>query len=100
MNMCVTRRDFILGTTCVAADLTLANTINPLSALAETAPPILAHHATGMRMAATPAARYRAYRSKAVQSPDVRTWVQIDLGSSIPIDAIQLFPASERMYPG
>ena len=98
--MCVTRRDFILGTTCVAADLTLANTINPLSALAETAPPILAHHATGMRMAATPAARDRAYRSKAVQSPDVRTWVQIDLGSSIPIDAIQLFPASERMYPG
>ena len=55
---------------------------------------------TGSRMAATPATAYRAYRSRVVTNPEVTTWVQVDLGKSIPIDAIQLFPASERMYPG
>lgn len=97
--MSVTRRDFLLGSTCVGA-VALANTDNPLSVLTENAPPNLAHYATGMRMAATPATKYRAYRSKVVQNPDAATWVQIDLGRSISIDAVQLFPASERMYPG
>jgi len=98
--MSVTRRDFLLGTSCAGASIALANTIHPLSAFAAAAPISLASYATGMRMAATPATHYRAYKSKAVQSPDVKTWVQIDLNKSVPIDAIQLFPASERMYPG
>jgi DUF1680 family protein len=51
-------------------------------------------------MAATPATHYRAYRSKPVQNPDTMTWVQLDLGGKAVIDTIQLFPASERMYPG
>jgi hypothetical protein len=51
-------------------------------------------------MAATPATAYRAYRSKVTPNPEVSTWVQVDLGKNALIEAIQLFPASERMYPG
>ena len=51
-------------------------------------------------MAATPASAYRAYRSKAVDTPTRMMWLQIDLGSTIPIDHILLYPASERMFPG
>jgi hypothetical protein len=51
-------------------------------------------------MAASPTERYRAYRSKVVMSPDVTTWVQIDLTKSVPIEAIRLFPAADQMYPG
>ncbi len=98
--MSVTRRKFLAGTTCASAGLALANSIRPLSAFAAAAPISLTPYATGMRMAATPATHYRAYRSKVVRNPDVKTWVQIDLGKSLSIDAIQLFPASERMYPG
>ena len=55
---------------------------------------------TGMRTGGNPATAYRAYRSKPVTNPKTTTWVQLDLTASTPIDAIQLFPASERMYPG
>ncbi len=51
-------------------------------------------------MAASPTERYRAYRSKVVMSPDVTTWVQIDLTKSVSIEAIRLFPAADQMYPG
>lgn len=51
-------------------------------------------------MAATPTEKYRAYRSKTVKSSEVATWVQIDLGRSLPIEAIQLFPAVDQLYPG
>ena len=51
-------------------------------------------------MAATPATAYRAYRSKTVANPTIITWVQLDLNENVRIDAIQLYPASERMYPG
>lgn len=98
--MSVSRREFLLGTTCVGAGFAFANSIDPLAALAAPIAPTLAQYTTGMRMAATPATRYRAYKSKVVQTPDVKTWVQIDLGKRVPIEAIQLFPASERMYPG
>jgi DUF1680 family protein len=68
--------------------------------LADAEPEELTPYLTGLRMAATPATAYRAYRSKAVANPEVSTWVQVDLGRSFPLEAIQLFPASERMYPG
>jgi hypothetical protein len=51
-------------------------------------------------MAATPATDYRAYRSKPVMDPDNPTWVQIDLQERVPIEAVLLYPACERMYPG
>jgi len=98
--MNVTRRNFLVGTTYAGAGLALTKAIRPISALAATTPAGLAPYTTGMRMAATPATKYRAYRSKVAQTPDIKTWVQVDLGKSVPIDAIKLFPASERMYPG
>jgi DUF1680 family protein len=55
---------------------------------------------SGVRMAATPATNYCAYRSKVVSEPETVTWVQIDLKKSVAIDAVRLYPASERMYPG
>ena len=70
------------------------------SALWAAEEPQLAPYLTGMRMAATPATTYRAYRSKAATNPEVTTWIQVDLKKNIPIEVIQLFPASERMYPG
>jgi DUF1680 family protein len=99
--MCVTRRTFLLKSSYAGAELALAGAITPTSAwgFAEE-PPELAPYLTGMRMAATPATAYRAYRSKVVQNPNVTTWVQLDLGRSVAIEAIQLFPASERSYPG
>ncbi len=98
--MSVTRREFLIQTSCASAGLAVVGTVHPLAALAADGPVVLAHYTTGMRMAATPATKYRAYRSKPVQNPDTTTWLQIDLGKSVPIDAIRLFPASERMYPG
>lgn len=99
--MSVTRRVFLRNSSCAGASLALAGAIRSTSAMAfaEQVPEI-APYLTGMRMAATPATAYRAYRSKPVQNPNVTTWVQLDLAKSIAIEAIQLFPASERSYPG
>lgn len=99
--MCVTRRRFLRTGSYAGAGLALAGAIKPASAwgFAEQSPE-LAPYLTGMRMAATPATAYRAYRSKVVQNPNVMTWVQVDLSRSVAIEAIQLFPAAERSYPG
>jgi len=98
--MSLTRRNFLLNTTYVGAGLAVTGTINPLVQQAAAEPVDLAPYLTGLRMAATPATAYRAYRSKVVANPEVTTWIQVDLGKRMPIDAIQLFPASERMFPG
>ena len=39
------------------------------------------------------ASLYRPYSSMPVPSPDVPAWIQIDLGSSIAVDAVRLYPA-------
>jgi len=98
--MSVTRRKFIVDTACTGAGIALAATIggDVSRVVAETSS--LAPYFSGKRMAATPATFYRAYRSKAVASFTTPTWIQIDLGRASSIDAIQLFPASERNYPG
>jgi DUF1680 family protein len=96
--MSLTRRIFLKNTSYAGAGLVVADAITP--ALAVDQAPSLTPHLTGMRMAATPATAYRAYRSKVVANPETETWVQVDLGSVVPIDFVQLFPASERMYPG
>ena len=95
----LTRRDFLLTTSYVGAGLAVTGAL-PLASFASPEPVELAPYKTGLRMAATPATAYRAYRSKVVATPEVTTWVQIDLGKSLPLEAIQLLPASERMYPG
>ncbi len=97
--MAVTRRKFIRNTTLAGAGFAVVGVMKP-PMWASDPEQEMAPYLTGIRMAATPATAYRAYRSKVVASPDVTTWVQVDLGKSVAISAIQLFPASERMYPG
>jgi uncharacterized protein len=98
--MSVTRRTFLKSTTYASAALVVAEAIKPGFALTREAAESLTPYLSGMRVAATPASAYRAYRSKTVGNAATSTWVQVDLGSTMPIDMIQLFPASERMYPG
>jgi len=90
-----TRRVFLHDSTLAAPALLAA----AISARSST-PPELEPYLTGERMAPTPATAYRAYRSKPVTDPTLSTWVQVDLGSSLPIDTVVLYPASERTYPG
>jgi len=97
--MSMTRRKFLLRTSYAGAGLAVAGKVRPLAAWAS-AEPQLAPYLTGLRMAATPTAAYRAYRSRTVASPDVTTWIQIDLNKSVAIEAIQLFPAADQMFPG
>ncbi|HET7100408.1 MAG TPA: beta-L-arabinofuranosidase domain-containing protein, partial [Terriglobia bacterium] len=97
--MSVTRRSFLQTATCVSAGLAVGGA-TPTRLFAAERANSLTPYLTGMEMASTPATLYRAYRSKPVAEPETSTWVQIDLGTRAAIDAIRLFPASERMYPG
>ena len=98
--MSVTRRSFLTSTTLAGAGLIFADAVKPALALAQETEISLTPYLSGMRMAATPATAYRAYRSKEVGNPNTTMWLQIDLGSTIPVDFILLYPASERMFPG
>ena len=98
--MSVTRRSFLKNTTYAGAALMVADAIGPARTLAQEAPGSLTPYLSGMRMAATPTAAYRAYKSKVVGNPDTTMWLQIDLGVTTPVDYVLLFPASERMFPG
>lgn len=98
--MSVSRRLFLARSASAGAGLLTVRSASPAALLAALDTPQLVPFLTGMRMAATPATDYRAYRSRAVTNPDTPTWVQIDLGRPLPVDAVVLYPASERMYPG
>src|SRR3954471_3107372 len=102
--MSVTRRSFLKNTTLAGAGVIVSDAVKPALALAQghdqDADVSLTPYLSGMRMAPTPATAYRAYRSKAVGHADTTMWLQIDLGSAIPVDHILLYPASERMFPG
>ena len=89
-----------MNATHAGGGLAVIGAMRPAALWAEESGRETAPYLTGTRMAATPATAYRAYRSKAVASQDATTWVQVDLKKSVPIAAIQLFPACERMYPG
>lgn len=98
--MKLTRRKFLLNTTYAGTGFALADGVRAFAQTGSAVEVKIEPYLTGMRMAPTPATAYRAYRSKVTTNPEFTTWVQVDLGRSFPIDAIQLFPASERMYPG
>jgi uncharacterized protein len=100
LTMTVSRRTFLKNTTITGAGLALSDAIGPMRLLADDADDPLAPYRSGMRMAATPASAYRAYRSKVVGNPDTTTWIQIDLGQPIPVDHVLLYPAAEKMFPG
>lgn len=96
--MRITRRRFLELTAYAGTGAVTLRLIEPrlLFASPDNAP---VPYATGEEMAATPATRWRAYRSKPSKSPNIVTWAQVDLGQSYPIDAVKLYPACERMYP-
>lgn len=98
--MSVSRRKFLKNTTLAGAGLAVAKAIGPVRALADEADIPITSYLSGMRMAATPAIAYRAYRSKVVGNPDTTMWIQIDLGQILPVDYVLLYPASEKMFPG
>jgi DUF1680 family protein len=97
--MSLTRRSFLANATCAGATAAVGG-VSVISGWAADEVPELAPYLTGTRMAATPATEYRAYRSKTVTDANTTTWVQVDLGKVLPIQSVQLYPASERMYPG
>jgi DUF1680 family protein len=97
--MSLSRRSFLKVSGSLGGTLILTQAIEPAALLALAGDPGLAPYLTGQRMAATPATDYRAYRSKSVHDPSLATWVQIDLGERIEVEAVELYPASERMYP-
>lgn len=94
----ISRRTFLHTTASIAgAGLLLNNTLLPEALFAlPPAASIRSEH----RIAATPAHSYRPYRSKRAKSADVTSWVQIDLGTVQPIDAVLLYPANQRMKTG
>jgi DUF1680 family protein len=51
-------------------------------------------------MAAAEASFFRAYRSRPSSTSETTTWVQIDLGSPRPINAIRLYPAATHLTAG
>lgn len=97
--MSLTRRSFLVNTSYAGAVAALGG-VSPLAEWASEQALELTPYLSGMRMAATPATDYRAYRSKPVTDPEIPTWVEVDLGQIVPIQSIQLYPASERMFPG
>jgi DUF1680 family protein len=96
--MAITRRRFLEATVSVGAGLVGRNSAKAQSASVRENEVVPAPR--GEWIAATPASFYRAYRSKPAHGPDARTWVQIDLGRSYPIDKVKIYPANERLYPG
>ena len=98
--MCVTRREFLVTSSLAGAGLAIAGSVNSLAPWAAADESPLTPYLSGLRMAATPATAYQAYRSKVTKNPGDSTWVQVDLGSDVLVEAIRLYPASERMYPG
>lgn len=102
--MKLTRRTFLRGSGVLGGGLILTRAVEPAALFADVADPTpnsgLAPYLSGQRMSATPATDYRAYRSRVVNDPTLATWVQIDLGKTVVVEAVELYPASERMYPG
>src|SRR6266700_1806104 len=56
---------------------------------------MLARDATGERIALGPARNFLPYESRAADRAGASTWVQIDLGSAQPIDAVILYPSNK-----
>lgn len=98
--MSISRRAFLRSSACAGLGMIGVERATPAALLAALEDPQLGPYLSGMRMAATPATDYRAYRSRTVTDPGLPTWVQIDLGRTQVIDTVLLYPAAERMYPG
>ncbi len=98
--MCTTRRQFVGSVALGGACLTLSPLLWLEKSLAASSRAVAIPGATGERMAVAAAWSYRAYRSKSSASPDIATWVQVDLGASCPIDAVRLYPSNWHSLAG
>jgi len=90
--MSISRRRFLRTTTCAGVGIAVRQPVLPDSLLASVSDWDIQSDLTGERVAYTPATWYRPYRSKIASAADLRTWVQVDLGSTKPIDTIKLYP--------
>jgi len=94
----IDRRTFLQSAALTAAGALAPHSLIAAGALtAEPAPP---DYGSGERIASTPTFSYRPYRSKSFKSPDLTSWVQIDLGSHQAIGSVLLYPANQKMVPG
>src|ERR1035441_1886231 len=93
--MSVSRREFIERTASAAVLVGVSSPSLLNAALLEgdsISPESPAGDLTGERVAYTYATWYRPYKSRIAHDPDNSTWVQIDLGSTRPIDEVKLLP--------
>ena len=98
--MCLTRRKFLGKTVSTGAGLTALRVFGPSSIFAAIPDNPANLNAKEERMAFTPATAYRPYETKPADRAGEITWVQVDLGSSQPVEAVKLFPALELDWDG
>lgn len=104
--MSLTRRKFLTSSMAAGAGLATSRLVQAdvapasrLLAAAASDKALVVPAPTGEWMASSPASAFRAYRSKPAQNANSLTWVQIDLGKSLPIDSVKIYPANDRGYP-
>jgi DUF1680 family protein len=98
--MCLSRRKFLGKTVSTGAGLTALRVFGPSSIFAAIPDNPANLNAKEERMAFTPATAYRPYETKPADRADEITWVQVDLGSSQPIEAVKLYPAAAYVQQG
>lgn len=97
--MCTTRRQFINSTALGSLSLAASPVLTFDEAFASDRLSPLAPGAATEHMASASASFFRPYSSTVVDSPDVKTWVQIDLGSTQTIEAVKLYPFCKPHSP-
>jgi uncharacterized protein len=101
MKICLNRRSFLYFAGCTGIGLATPDLIPDASGAEGSAlsgQPLA--DANGDRVAGSTAWLYRPYQSRTVDKSEASTWVQIDLGSTQPIQTVQLFPAHVVLSPG
>ena len=98
--MTMTRRKFVEVTARAGAGVAAWQVMGPHLLAASIPESQVVPAPTVEWITATPATAYRAYRSKHATKADATTWVQVDLGARQSIEAVKLYPANERLYPG
>ncbi len=97
--MILTRRRFAEAAAC--AGLGVATRLASPAEVAAAPPADLpAPEATGERITVGPGSFYRPYFSRSFETPEATAWVQVDLGSRVPIDAVKLYPANNLQMAG
>lgn len=94
--MSFTRRSFIKKSTLASGALILGRG----HAIAADLENPLQQYVTAARMSIAPASKYRPYRSRAAQSSQCSTWVQLDLAYIHPVDMVRIFPSCARNQGG